>query len=214
METKLIFLPSSKNLSNNQVPQWVTSNECIWEGHSSLQKIPRLAVHYPSYETFFRNLLNIQDANLKTFVSEIGKISPKDTLGYIQNLLVTTSHYIHAASFSDLRDDRIFIQLREYKMWPVSFGESNQEFDVLMDSKEAWYIPDHEHLRRCFRGKLPFLSVHTRTLAVLPPLFELLGVEKRLISAASRSKPTTEGDGQPMQTYTRTIRQKSKLIAR
>ncbi|KAF4446705.1 putative Heterokaryon incompatibility protein [Fusarium austroafricanum] len=213
-EAELILIPSEKDLSDNQVLRWVTADECVWEGPSCLQKIPCLGMYYPSHEGFFRNLLNIQDANLKTLVSEIGKITLTDSLGYIRKLLETTGHYTHAASYSDLKDNRIFSRLREHKMWPVSSGEPRHEFDRLMDSKEAWYIPDHEHLRSCFRGKLPFLSFDPTTLAILRPLFELLGVEKRLISAASRSKSTTDGGIRPIQYYTQILTQKSKLIAR
>ncbi|KAM5350326.1 hypothetical protein ACJ41O_006831 [Fusarium nematophilum] len=207
-EIRLIFIPPIMPVSNNHAAQWRRADECIWKGHRSLQKIPHLEKHYPSHREFFKSLLGIPDGSLKTLIAEVQKMASTDSFIYIRQLLETTSHYVHLASFSDLQDHDTFKNLRECRIWPVLLGDSNQEFDKLMDSQQVWYIPDYEHLRHSFEGKLPFLAFNSKTLVLLRPLFQLLGVERRNISAAAKPKPTIEGNPRWMLDYTNALMEK------
>ncbi|KAM0417477.1 hypothetical protein ACHAPT_012541 [Fusarium lateritium] len=210
-EDKLIYIPPT----GNRAGRWVGVDECTWDGFACLRKIPDLKSHYPllQHETLFRKHLNIPIANLKTLVSEVRQITSLDSLTYIRELLITTSRRMDAATMSEYEDASVGGRLGGRRIWPITQSVAGSGFERLMANTDVWYIPDRDHLRDTFAGKLPFLALDTTTIAHLKHLLRPFGLDRRIISKSATSKTKTEGEAPCLVDYTEALTAKAGLVS-
>jgi len=207
----MIYIPPA---SGGRQGAWLVSKECVWEGHSALQKTTCLASHYPDLGSFFRGLLHIKNADIDSMVLEAAKISLNDDLGYIALLFGTIS--------TSLRDDPIsqgtsgLSELASKKIFPVKYKCPWGRFDELRSCSQGdvWFIADRPHLRQSFQGLTHLLAFSSQQIHGMFDLLNFLRLGERLLSVAAAGSVDVSGATRKHRGYSHSLRSKAHVIAR
>ncbi|KIN03398.1 hypothetical protein OIDMADRAFT_117507 [Oidiodendron maius Zn] len=216
-EDKLIFIPVDSE-ENSVLSRWVNLADCIWDGPCCLKKTPRLRHYYPQYELLFAQNLKLGNATLKTLVAETKQIESADSLAYVRDILKQLSHMACESSYWQLDDAGLF-ELQLYPIFPVWTGAGGANFDCLktggqMTENNSWYIADLPYLRDAFQAEVPLLAFETSDLEDIKQLIKHTMCEGRKLSNLAKKEARIEGCEIPNESYTRSLREKWRYIAR
>lgn len=194
---------------------WLTTGDCVWDGHPALRKTSRLATHYPKLGDFFQVLLRVKAADMANLVKEAALISLDDDLTYIASLLGAISH--------GLRDNRSthesateIAELASKKVFPVKHSCPWGGFDELRSclSDDLWFIADRPHLRQSFQGQAHLLAFSLEHTHNMSDLLDFLGLGERFLSVVATGSVGVSGRIRKHRAYSNALRSKAHVIAR
>ncbi|KAH0381611.1 hypothetical protein KCU92_g6939, partial [Aureobasidium melanogenum] len=177
----LIFLPETL--------KWVNLQTCVWEAPSCLRKVRPIAHIYGPVQSFFKNILNLQDAGIGDFVNELithDNVTPHITL--IKELLLELSARISPRLTYDLK------ALDNCRIFPVIDAQKQRVLMSGIDSR--WFIPDGRNLSTSFSGIIPLLDFSLGEQKRLEPLLEKMGVWGKHLSEKVNKQEVVEGKDQ------------------
>ncbi|KAK3329233.1 hypothetical protein B0H66DRAFT_488127 [Apodospora peruviana] len=205
---------------------WCTSAECRWTGDKALQKTPLLmrVERYTQLRSFFAEaLLVVNTADVETVVEELLQVSLTDRTSYITGLLMLLQR-----SLPDGREELhdLVQKLRHQNIFPILRGKGSlgSDFDSLesdfeeLDSNNKddsfWNIADRPHLRKCFEGLLPLLSISETQFPMIRRVLDAFGLLNRCLSKRVSRKVRGDGDPRFLEDFTMLMRKKVQFIAR
>ncbi|KAK1749729.1 hypothetical protein QBC47DRAFT_131160 [Echria macrotheca] len=199
---------------------WCTSTECQWTGDRALRKTPLLMRlrEYADLRDFFTDkLLVASTTDVGSILEEIFKISMIDTVPYITGLYLLLQRSLPSGA-EELLDLGVVEKLGERKIFPILRGKGTvgSDFDDLgtMKTDSFWLVADRQHLRRCFEGLVPLLSVSENRFPVIREILRVLGLENRCLSKHVVRKVMGDGDPTFLEGFTVLMRKKVRYIAR
>ena len=173
---------------------------------------PCLAGYYSAHYSLFCNTLGLDDADIETLVAEARQIVPTDSLEYITQVFIATSHFLKVPMSKTANTG--VMPLAGYRIFPIQTGMSNFDYLSTALDTDEWYIADRSHLRQSFEGKLHLLAFDKQALEEMEPLIQELGLEQRLLSKAAIPVAMIEGMVEFHPQYTASLRAKARCIAR
>ncbi|KAK4235772.1 heterokaryon incompatibility protein 6, OR allele [Achaetomium macrosporum] len=189
--------------SNNETGErWISIGACVWTGPSFLKNVCRLREYYPTRSRLFNGILGCPDITsyhpmgLAYVVREAHGIKHNDDLKYIQDVFLGIAEQVrHGVPRDD--DKEAVYRLRKREIFPTRRGTESTSIPSYhlrsASESEHWYIPDHPQVAPVFADTLDYLAFHQTVWDALSPLFDLLGIQDRRLSLASRSQTVAEG---------------------
>ena len=199
--------------------EWVSITDCVWSGAACLLKTPHLNYYYPKYEVLFCEKLGVVNATLKNVVAEARQIETTDSLDYIQQMFKLLSQMAHPerAKYSE-KCDAGYFNLQLYQIFPVWTEARGPKFDLMktgpMTEHNLWCIADLPYLRESFEARVPLFAFETPSLEDIKLLIKDMGCEPRKLSSLVEKVVSIEGSQDLNASYTSSLRQKWKYIAR
>ncbi|KAK3897311.1 hypothetical protein C8A05DRAFT_48025 [Staphylotrichum tortipilum] len=172
-EQELVFLPK-------HLPQWVSIKDCVWEAADALKKTPQLKDEYPQQEWLFCKTLNVASSSIETAIDEAKRITSRDPLPYIQELLQHIDLLARKAGpkYNGLDP------LRQYRILPIWFEMPGHKFWLSAPAgkgrENEWYIADKPFLRECFQRQTPLLAFDFAGVKGINTLLERLNLDSKL----------------------------------
>lgn len=178
-EQELVFLPK-------QSPQWVSLKDCVWRAADALKKTPQLKDEYPQRKWLFCKTLNVGLSSIETAIDEAKRITSRDSLPYIQNLL---QHIDRLAGMAGPKYNGLN-PLRQYPILPIWFEGPGVRFWLSAPAgkgrENEWYIADKPLLHECFQGQTPLLAFDFAGLKGISTLLERWKCEDRMLSKLAK----------------------------
>lgn len=161
----------------------------------------------------FCDILQLRNADIKTLLAEAKQIRVTDSLEYITQVFLSTSHFLEVLGANPADAD--VACLLNLKIFPIQTAISYSSFDFLSTASDIdeWYIADRLHLRQCFEGKLHLLAFDEQTIQKIEPVIRRLGLEERLLSKVATAEVMTEGEVEIHDKFTASLCEKAKYIA-
>ena len=194
----LIFLPENST--------WVHIQTCVWEAPPCLRRVCPIAHVYGPVQPFFKNILNLHDAGIGDFVTElIAYDNVNSSVTLIKELLLELGSRINPRLTYDLK------ALDNCRIFPVIKAQKQQ---ALMSGNETWFIPDGRNLHEAFSGIVPLLSFTLGEQKRLEPLLDKLGIWDKHLSGKVTKQEVVDGREQATKdtTYTRKFQVKAHYL--
>jgi len=194
----LIFLPENST--------WVHIQTCVWEAPPCLRRVCPIAHVYGPVQPFFKNILNLHDAGIGDFVTElIAYDNVNSSVTLIKELLLELGSRINPRLTYDLK------ALDNCRIFPVIKAQKQQ---ALMSGNETWFIPDGRNLHEAFSGIVPLLSFTLGEQKRLEPLLDKLGIWDKHLSGKVTKQEVVDGKDQATKdnTYTRKFQVKAHYL--
>jgi len=174
----LIFLPESA--------QWVHLQSCVWEAPPCLRRIRPIAHIYGPAQSFFKNILSLQDAGIGDFVNELlAHENNTPSVVQIKELLLELSSRINPRLTYDLK------ALENSRIFPVK--NTQRQLVLVPGSDPKWFIPDGKNLSVSFSGMVHLLDFGLGDQKRLEPLLEKMGIWGQHLSHLVTKREVVEG---------------------
>ncbi|OBW65625.1 MAG: hypothetical protein AUREO_043040 [Aureobasidium pullulans] len=187
----LIFLPESA--------QWVHLQSCVWEAPPCLRRIRPIAHIYGPAQSFFKNILSLQDAGIGDFVNELlAHENNTPSVVQIKELLLELSSRINPRLTYDLK------ALENSRIFPVK--NTQKQLVLVPGSDPKWFIPDGKNLSVSFSGMVHLLDFGLGDQKRLEPLLEKMGIWGKHLSHLVTKREVVEGMAQATKDVSHTRR--------
>ncbi|KAK3352231.1 hypothetical protein B0T25DRAFT_500124 [Lasiosphaeria hispida] len=192
---------------------WYHPNHCVWAGPSYFRVAASLSGVYQGNRRLFVDVLKLGKVKFSHFISELRSFEEGDPLPYLRRVLAGMGKFIceHGIQDNYLR------YLANLNIWPVCMPDAAtaSEFQLASHgSPGGWFIADLAHYGRIFRKSVPLLHFDYDDIFVMRPMFNLLGLNSRFVSAVQSLILTSEGDAVESASLTRLFRSKSRFVER
>jgi hypothetical protein len=177
----------------------------VWRAPGCLRNINALESRYPDFASLFYTHLELRDATIDDVVNELIDRSTTPSTTDQKSLLLALSRFLYDGASKDS-----IKELSGIGIFPIRTVKGKSR--LMNYNSDTWYIPDREHLRESFDGKVPLLDFTFREVQESTPLFKAMNLEDSLLSEAVLE--ITRVDGKSKRDYEREeqLRERMKYL--
>ena len=205
MEESLIYIPPRDGRPHH----CAAVKKCVLKGPDFLRRIYSLQNVYRTCMRLFSQVLDIENADLDTFVAEAKSITSGDQPDYVLQILQKINNLLELEESVEALE--LVRSLQAFAIFPVEQESGKPAFLSLTDE---WFVADNLVLAIPLRGKIPFLALPGGELKKLKKLVRTLQIDHHFLSRNARRKVQIEGDSYFCEDRTNTLSAKAIFVAR
>jgi len=194
-------------------PQWLSLENCIWDGEDWLRRVASLRHLYPECGRLFKETLRCPRLDVRHIILELQGIRPSCSADYISAVFALFKSMHESGRYVITEAHKANCQ--KFEMFPVTTSSTKEGYDKLVSlSTPDWFVADKMLLRNAFHGALTLLAFDVANVTDLMPIFKVLQMESRLLSQVAKRTIITEGDVTVDKDLTMKYRSRGSFIAR
>ncbi|ETI26864.1 hypothetical protein G647_10310 [Cladophialophora carrionii CBS 160.54] len=169
--------------------KWLKPSECLWNCTVAISGRLPLDHVYPQLKKFFVDKMKVRTMNINVLLQELGRTAKKTSpdVDEVKRIILTIGELLASDREVQVNEEQLRA-LEKTAFLPVRGANGLKLFSV----DQAFTIKDHPRYGQLFENQTKILDFGHEEMTSLYPLFELLGLQNRFLSALVESKTTVD----------------------
>jgi len=165
--------------------KWLKPSECLWNCTVAISERLPLDHVYPQLKKFFVDKMKVRTMNIDVPLQELERTANKNSpnIDEVKRIILTPSEFLASDPEVEVNKERLS-SLEQTTVLPVRGPDGLELFSV----DQAFTTNDHQRYGQLFENQVEVLDFGHEEMTSLYPLFKLLDLEDRFLSALVEPK--------------------------